>query len=788
MADDSNEPPYKGLENQFGNMQLLQSLESSEASTLPDISRSYTECLELYRHFLKLLSREPRRVVRPEEVDVTKALEEYGKLRTWGEETRAALPADARGSLDDVLRKDATLKDAAIRILTKLQRQVQFAIQIAETPYDETAEPQERPTQNTSSGEDTESSSGEEENDIDSRTIGLPKISSIIRYMAEDIRSLYQISLLLSRPGFSRRYLHSTGKNEYDPRVACYAGFDLQHIKEKVYQWNKEQRGQANYDMSKDKDILTRRLAKANTKRREQLLYWSRHPDVHPEATTGVGNAFPILAADNMLDSGHDRAQSVSQPPANTRLDTESQGPKSATTKMSFSTVAASDIFDTQTKVGPARTIYAESTVGNRRSNRVPEIPKVARENPSFMCPYCHITLDSERMQTRLQWKRHVFRDLRPYLCTFKDCEIPDKQYLTRHDWIYHENQMHRRLWICETHGKAKFPTKPLFIQHVSRFHSDSHTRYQVPVLTEMSERQIDEMSIVPCPLCPDELRLITLQSHLAEHLESIALFVLPAAVDQDDDNKSADAAGGETSSRMLESDNSEENAAFPETQNHDGWTLMILEGHTVKVSSVAFSPDGKLVVSASGDDTTRIWDTATGALQQTFASHLDSVNSVAFSPNGELVISASSDSTVKIWNAAIGALQQTIEGHSGSVNSVAFSPNGKLVVSASDDKTVRLWDAATGAALQMLEGHSDSVNSVAFSPDGKQIVSGSRDETVRLWNAATGAPLQTLEGHLDSVSSVAFSPDGKQVVSGSWDKTVRIWGAAIGALQQKQL
>ncbi|CZR52554.1 related to WD40-repeat protein (notchless protein) [Phialocephala subalpina] len=222
-----------------------------------------------------------------------------------------------------------------------------------------------------------------------------------------------------------------------------------------------------------------------------------------------------------------------------------------------------------------------------------------------------------------------------------------------------------------------------------------------------------------------------------------------------------------------------------PKVQERWDALQQTLEGHSSSVTSVAFSPNGKQVVSSSGDNTIRLWDAATGAALQTLEGHSSWISSVAFSPNGKQVVSGSRDSTIRLWDTATGAALQTLEGHSSSISSVAFSPNGKQVVSGSWDNTIRLWDTATGAALQTLEGHSSWISSVAFSPNGKQVVSGSRDNTIRLWDAATRAALQTLEGHSDWISLVAFSPDGKQVVSGSWDNTIRLWDTATGAALQ---
>jgi WD40 repeat protein len=211
---------------------------------------------------------------------------------------------------------------------------------------------------------------------------------------------------------------------------------------------------------------------------------------------------------------------------------------------------------------------------------------------------------------------------------------------------------------------------------------------------------------------------------------------------------------------------------------------LVIQNGHTDTVRSIAFSPDGSTLVSGSVDKTVRIWDVPNGRLIRTIDAHSDNVNAVAYSPDGRLVASGSSDQSVKLWDPLTGGLVRKLDGADSEVLSLAFDPTGKLIAGGTADGDFDVWDARTGELKTSIEAKTP-VTCVAFNVGGKVAATGSEDKSVRIWNAATGELVRTLQGHSNTVSSVAFSPDGKLIASGSWDRTVKLWDAGTGALVQ---
>jgi WD40 repeat protein len=218
---------------------------------------------------------------------------------------------------------------------------------------------------------------------------------------------------------------------------------------------------------------------------------------------------------------------------------------------------------------------------------------------------------------------------------------------------------------------------------------------------------------------------------------------------------------------------------------------LQTFSGHSWSIQGrifdLAFSSDSVFLASCSQDGNVKLWDTNSGGelkLKCPISRNGIPVYAIASSPTDDFLVTGDKEEGIKLWSFFSGQEMQEfkIQGHTAQVNSIKFSPNGKLLASGDKTGSLKIWSLKDGSELKHIEAHEKAVHSISFSPDGNTIASGSDDHDIKLWDVETGKLVTTLSGHTDSVNSVAFSSDGKMIVSGSGSKNerrddgVKIW------------
>lgn len=224
---------------------------------------------------------------------------------------------------------------------------------------------------------------------------------------------------------------------------------------------------------------------------------------------------------------------------------------------------------------------------------------------------------------------------------------------------------------------------------------------------------------------------------------------------------------------------------------------LRSLEGHSLLLESITFTPDSRRLISGSLDKSVRLWDISTGYELRKIEAHSNSVQSVAFSPDGRLLASLyHADQSIHLWDIRQERELPPLKGHRGFVRSIAFHPHQPRLASASSDETLRLWDIKRSIEVAHLN-QTGQITQISFNPAGSTLAFINQETTLYLWhisslshlaaNTVDSTPptpksdLKALKGHHKALTSLAFSPNGKLLASASRDGTICLWAVPSG-------
>ncbi|KAK3375537.1 hypothetical protein B0T24DRAFT_202487 [Lasiosphaeria ovina] len=445
---------------------------------MPEISVTVKSALSSFKYLITALNGTPD--------SASTASSHLARFKLWVGSLSAHRPLGSR-SLEYRLRDASSLRNhvvSLLRDLCQLLGEAQDTLLEKESPQSE-GQPSEVDDQIARYLVDDDESSTESE------------LAQILGNIGGVVDCLLRLSLTISNPAPHDVFKSRVGAQALEH----YEPWDIQHVQHKF---------------SSLDPVIAKRLGLALTQRRKYFKYREEHSSRLRQGLESETEDVVMVDAD-----GGERTTVASSLPDNLKEFNNPTG---------IENLATPELDDDQSEV--SGTSYAPSTA-NTDELRVPRIPEEYIHGP-FMCPFCYMIVS---IDSRHAWKNHVFRDLRPYICLFPDCDLPHEQYARRKDWAKHMTE-HWITWACPLGCTNAFDSVDEFQQHIRTSHPTDIGVDNIDALASLSSRPDLAKADGMCPLCL-EVSLMNgrkYESHVGNHLEQLALFALPKALEDEDD------------------------------------------------------------------------------------------------------------------------------------------------------------------------------------------------------------------------------------------------------------
>ncbi|KAL8882066.1 MAG: hypothetical protein Q9198_000866 [Flavoplaca austrocitrina] len=479
------------------------------------IRRCHDHCFRAFKDLCTLLTRETKH---QEEISPELVGDLFGRFNVWAGNIGAGQRGQA--SLDFRLREATSIKEHVVGTLQNLLESLEDGSRL---PYDQ------RSSDSDSSTSSLSNSSIHDDLDLDLPVGQLPvedrartELQQLQHSIGTFVSNLYKVSIIIRQSPTPQ----DRNTRAFKIDTSFYEVFDKGHVKAKY---------------PDAKEARTERLGLANSRRRKYFKYREQHRQKLSRQDATKNAPFAERSDrdgqnevnQDMLPSEQKTAPSVVQPVSKNQPSAIVQSTRASTFHAHDISPINIHTLEQHSETGTNTTLGSVSSARQERL-AIPPIPESAQGRREFECPYCYTICSlkySDNFRRKREWKRHVLRDLQPYICTFGGCFQADTMFERRRDWFGHELQVHRVEWCCNTPGHQVYGTREEFRKHLNR-HDEQYDVDQLGLMVDMFKRPAMESAFL-CPICNDDryqsLGVDKFEKHLGRHLEMISTFALPS-------------------------------------------------------------------------------------------------------------------------------------------------------------------------------------------------------------------------------------------------------------------